>query len=283
MLLGLSVPTDVGPGFDPAALAQLAEQLGFDFVSSSDHPEGTAPTYETWTMLSWVAAATSRIKIATRVLGMPYRAPAMVAKMAETLQRLSGGRLILGLGGGASDKEHQAFGLGVRTPREKVDGLAEAIEIMRGLWREPQFTFEGTLYRTEAADIEPKPEVPIPIWLGTYGPRALRLTGRVADGWIPSLGYASEEEIGPMLQRVVDAALEAGRAPGEIAYVYNVEVRFDERAGNPAAVTGSTDEVVERLGRLAEIGFTGFNFMVSGPAGAEHAERLAADVLPALR
>src|SRR5207248_4983134 len=126
----------------------------------------------------YVAAATSRIRVATRVLGMPYRHPPMIAKMAETLDRLSGGRLILGLGGGSADDEHRAFGLGVRSPREKVDGLEEAITIIRGLWTEPRFTFHGGLYSTEEAEVEPKPEHPIPIWLGTFGPRALAVTGR---------------------------------------------------------------------------------------------------------
>src|SRR5207244_12528316 len=110
---------------------------------SSDHPCGSSPTHETWTLLCFIAAATSRIRIATRVLGVPYRPPPMVAKMAETLQRLSGGRLILGLGGGSADDEHRALGLGVRSPREKVDGLEEAVRIIRGLWTERALTSEG--------------------------------------------------------------------------------------------------------------------------------------------
>ena len=100
IMFGLSIPTSVLPGTDPVATARMAEDLGFDFVSASDHPCGTEPVCETWTILSWVAAATSRIRVATRVLGVPYRNPAIVAKMAETFSRLSGGRLILGLGGG---------------------------------------------------------------------------------------------------------------------------------------------------------------------------------------
>src|SRR5206468_1605420 len=106
-------------------------------------------THEVWTMLTWIAARTSRVGIATRVLGIPYRPPAMVAKMAATLDLLSGGRLILGLGGGYSDEEFRAFGLGVPTPREKVDGLEDAIRIAQGLWTQSEFTFEGTRYRTE--------------------------------------------------------------------------------------------------------------------------------------
>src|SRR5947208_12139430 len=100
--------------------------------------------------------------MASRVLGIPYRAPAMVAKMAETLNRLSGGRLILGLGGGASDDEFRAFGLGVPSPAEKTQGLEEAITIIRGLWSEPAFTYEGRRYHTDAADVEPKPDHRIP-------------------------------------------------------------------------------------------------------------------------
>lgn len=87
----LNVLTSAASGADPVAFAVRAEELGFDFISSSDHPCGTSPTYETWTMLSFVAAATFRIKVATRVLGVPYRPPPLVAKMAETLDRLSAG------------------------------------------------------------------------------------------------------------------------------------------------------------------------------------------------
>src|SRR5439155_5911662 len=187
-------------------------------------------------MLCYVAGATSRIRIATRVLGVPYRPPPMVAKMAETLQRLSGGRLILGLGGGSADDEHRAFGLGVRSPREKVDGLEEAVRIIRGLWTESSFTFEGRRYRTEAAELEPKPEHPIPIWLGTFGPRALAVTGRLADGWIPSLGYAPPDEVVGMRGSVLEAARAGGRDPSEIICPYTAEVRVDEQARRAVAV-----------------------------------------------
>jgi alkanesulfonate monooxygenase SsuD/methylene tetrahydromethanopterin reductase-like flavin-dependent oxidoreductase (luciferase family) len=281
---GLNIPASAEPGADPVAAAIRAEELGFDFVSSSDHPCGTDPSHETWTMLCFIAAATSRIRIATRVLGVPYRAPAMVAKMAETLDRLSGGRLILGLGGGSADDEHRAFGLGVRSPKDKTDGLEEALTIIRGLWSERSFTFSGRLYQTEAAELEPKPERPIPIWLGTFAPRALAVTGRLADGWIPSLGYASPDEVVVMRERVLRAAEESGRDPAEITCAYNVEVRVDERAASaPSLVAGSPQAVTERLAGFAELGFSAFNFMLSGPDAGEQAERLATEVIPALR
>jgi probable F420-dependent oxidoreductase len=284
MLFGLNVSTEVRAGTDPAAAASKAEELGFDFVSASDHLHGGRPTYEPWTMLSWIAAATSRIRVATRVLAVPYRHPAVLAKMAETLDRLSGGRLILGLGGGAVDQEFRAFGVGVGSPRDKVDGLDEAIRILRGVWSQPKFTFAGRLYRTDDAELEPKPDHPIPIWLGTYGRRALAVTGQLADGWIPSLDYAPPEQIPALRERVLAAARAAGRDPDELTCAYNLSVRIDEHADpEPSVVAGTPDAVTERLRSFAELGFTAMNFIPVGPGQQEQIERLAREVLPALR
>lgn len=284
MLFGLNVSTTAAPGRDPAAEARRAEELGFDFVSASDHLHGDDPTFEPWTMLSWIAAATSRIRVATRVLAVPYRPPPVVAKMAETLDRLSGGRLILGLGGGYLDEEFRAFGLGLRPPRDKIDGLEEAIRITRGLWSERAFTFEGRLYRTEGAELEPKPERPIPIWLGTYGNRALAVTGRLADGWIPSLGFAPPDEVTVMRERVVSAARRAGRDLDGITFAYNLVIRVDERAApDPSVVSGTPEAVAERLLGFTELGFTAFNFMPTGPGEEAQAERLATEVIPRVR
>ncbi|NUP62942.1 MAG: LLM class flavin-dependent oxidoreductase [Nonomuraea sp.] len=275
-MFGLGISTSAAPGADPVGDARAAEELGFDFVSASDHPCGSEPTYELWTMLTWVAAATSRIKVATRVLGVPYRPPAMVAKMAETLHRLSGGRLILGLGGGYSDEEFRAFGLGVPTPREKVDGMVEAIHIIRGLWSEPDFTYEGSRYHTDRATIEPKPLSPIPIWLGTYGRRALEATGRLADGWIPSLGFAPPEQATTMRAEI----LSSGRP---VTCVYNIPFHIGTSLEAAGSITGPAPEVTARLATLIQLGFTSMNLVPLGPAPREQAERLAEQVLPALR
>src|SRR5919198_4932249 len=97
LLLGLDIPA-AGALDDPAGVAADAEALGFDFISNNDHVLGNDPRYEGWTLLAWLAAATSRVRVVSRVLGVPYRNPALVAKMAESLDRLSGGRLVLGLG-----------------------------------------------------------------------------------------------------------------------------------------------------------------------------------------
>jgi probable F420-dependent oxidoreductase len=284
LLLGVNVSAEVRPGADPVQEARRAEELGFDFVSSFDHLHGDRPTYEPWTLLSWIAAATSRIRLATRVLAVPYRKPPVLAKMAETFDRLSGGRLILGLGGGYADEEFRAFGLGVPSPRDKIDGLGEAIGILRGLWSEEHFTFGGRLYQTEEAQLEPKPEHRIPIWVGTYGPRALDLTGRLSDGWIPTLELAPPDKVIGMRQRVLEAARRSGRSAQDILCVYNLGIRVggapDEQ---PGVVSGSPDAVVRQLRQFAELGFGAFNFLPAGPGAAEQVERIGAEILPELR
>ena len=284
VLFGLDVTTSAAPGADAVGDGVRAEALGFDFVSASDHPSSGHPTLETWTLLSWIAARTGRIQVATRVLAVPNRPPPVVAKMAETLDRLSDGRLILGLGGGYADDEFRAFGLRAPTPREKVDGLEEAIRITHGLWSERAFTFDGEHYRTESAELEPKPSRHIPIWLGTLGPRALRLTGRLADGWIPSLDLAPPERVPMLHEQIMRGAHQAERDPDDITLAYNMEIRVDGQAApEPGVMTGSPDAVTERLIGFTELGFTAMNFQPIGPGRDEQIERLATEVIPAVR
>jgi probable F420-dependent oxidoreductase len=284
MRFGLNVSAPAVSGWDPVGDAVAAEELGFDFVSASDHLHGSAPTHEPWTMLTSIAAVTSRIHVATRVLAVPYRHPAVVAKMAETLDRLSGGRVVLGLGGGYSDAEFRAFGLGERSPGEKVAALEEAVRIVRGLWSGEPLTFEGQTYHTNEAQLAPRPERRVPIWLGTYGPRALALTGRLADGWIPTMELAPPDRVGALRDRVLRAADEAGRDPAEIECVYNVDVRVDEDAPeSPGVLSGPPDLLVERLQGFARLGFSAFNFLRVGDDLAEQAERLGTEVIPAVR
>jgi probable F420-dependent oxidoreductase len=276
---GIALSASARPGRDPVAAVRHVEELGFDLLTVSDHLHGTEPTFETWTLLTWAAAHTSRVRLMPTVLGLPYRAPAVVAKMAETLHRLSGGRLILGLGGGGSDDEFRAFGLPVRSPAEKVRGLEEAIEIIQGLWSQPAFSYGGRIYRMEGAEVEPKPEGRIPIWTGSYGPRSLEVTGRLADGWNPSMPFAPPEVAAGMRERVRRAAADAGRDPDAVTCSYNVSVYVDERARpSPRMVAGRSEEVAERLAGFVRLGFSTLIFWARG--GAEGRERLAREVLP---
>lgn len=156
--------------------------------------------------------------------------------------------------------------------------------MIRGLWTRPGFTFSGTAFHVTRADLEPKPAQPIPIWLGTFGPRALSLTGRLADGWIPSFSYAPPETIPAMLDRIDTAAERAGRDPSEITRIYNVEVRLGARAADvPGAVAGAPAAIAEQLFGFLELGFDGVNLKVGGPDSTSAVELLAQEVLPALR
>ena len=283
LLVGLNLSTSAAAGADPAADALEAERLGFDFVSANDHPIGSSPTHELWTLLAWVAARTSTIKVASRVLGVPYRNPAIVAKMAASLQTLSGGRLILGIGGGSSDEGIAAVGAGELSAGEKIDRLEDALRIVRGLWSEPVVSYEGSVHALRQARIEPRPSEPIPIWTGTYGRRGLALTGELADGWIPSLDIAPPERARVMREGIVRAAEGAGRPADAIACIYNLEVRVGAVDPNASVVSGEPARIVERLLGFVELGFVGMNFIPSGPDPREQRERLGSEVLPMLR
>ncbi|MDS0135831.1 MULTISPECIES: LLM class flavin-dependent oxidoreductase [unclassified Amycolatopsis] len=271
-------------GADPARLldlAQSADELGFDLFSLSDHLHTDQPTLEPWTALSWLAAKTERIALGTNVLGLPYRAPAVLAKSAETLDRLSGGRLVLGLGAGGYDREFEAFGLPVRTPGRKITAQREAIRIIHGLWAGEPEVFDGREFSVREARIEPRPEHRIPLWLGTYGPRALELTGQLADGWLPSFGRIDLPRAIEMRDVVRKAAADAGRDPGSITCAANLTVRVDPaQTSYPGLVTGSVAEVVRQITEVVRAGFT---FLLLGPQSVAEQELLAREVLPAVR
>jgi probable F420-dependent oxidoreductase len=281
---GVTIIPSASGRSDPVAEARRAEELGFDLVAVWDHPHGENPSFEAWTLMTWIAAQTSRIAIASDVLSLPFRLPALIAKMAESLDRLSGGRLILGLGAGSVDQEFAAFGAPVRPPAEKIEALEEALRIIRGVWSEPVFTYDGAYYRNEEARVEPKPTRTIPIWLGAYRPRALELTGRLADGWIPSMSYLPPAEVAPAMARVRDAAERAGRNPDALDFAYNVSVRVDGPPANDPErqVAGEAGDVARRLAALIELGFSVLNLSLSGDR-EEQMRRLAEDVLPLVR
>ena len=284
VVFGVSVIPSASGRSDPVAEARHAEELGFDLVTVWDHLHGARPSFETWTLLTWIAASTSRISVGPNVLGLPYRDPVVTAKMAETLHRLSDGRLVLGLGAGGNDREFEAFGLPVRSPHEKIESLNEAVTIIRGVWFAPSFSFEGRHYRTVGAEVEPKPSKAIPIWLGTYGRRALELTGRTADGWLPSMGYAPPDVAREKLKVVKESAERGGRDPDGLTFAYNVSVRVggDPPPDPERMIAGEPGSVTERLAGLAADGFSCFNVWISGDRW-EQRELLANEVIPAVR
>src|SRR3954468_5039374 len=173
------------------ALARRSEELGYDLVAFQNHPYQSAHL-DAWTLMSWVAGQTERIHIAANVLNLPLRSPAVLAKAAASLDLPSNGPLDLALGAGAFWDAIEAMGGKRCTPGESVEALGEAIDIIRGLWdvsESQPLRFDGDAYHLDGAQRGPAPAHDVPIWLGGYKPRMLRLIGRKADGWVPSLGY----------------------------------------------------------------------------------------------
>ncbi|GIW07202.1 MAG: hypothetical protein KatS3mg060_2007 [Dehalococcoidia bacterium] len=279
---GVNLSTSAAAGADPAGDAALAERLGFDLIACSDHLHTQHPNFETWTFLTWVAAHTRRIALASNVLGLPYRAPAVIAKMAESLDRLSGGRLILGLGSGGMDAEFAAFGLPVRAPGEKVAALGEALDIIQQLWREPAVHYAGKHYTTNGATITPRPARPIPLWLGVYGPKAVRLAAHRADGWVPSMPYLPLAHAIDMRAQLREAAAAAGRDPDSITCAYNITVAVGRFTPRGETIAGDPAEVAARLAEVVRAGFTFPIFWIVGDQRTGM-ERLAGEVLPRVR
>jgi alkanesulfonate monooxygenase SsuD/methylene tetrahydromethanopterin reductase-like flavin-dependent oxidoreductase (luciferase family) len=258
-------------------LTQLAEVLGLDVVSLQDHPY-QAKYVDTWTMLSVLGARTSTITLAPNVASLPLRPPVVLAKSAATLDRVTGGRVALGLGAGAFWDAIVAAGGERRTAGEAVDALVEAIGLIREFWAGGTVRFEGEHYRAKGLHAGPVPAHPIPIWLGSYGPRMLRVTGRLADGWVPSMGYADPPVLPEMNARLDEAAVAAGRTPHQIRRIYNVFGRFGTGAG---FLQGTPADWAEQLAGLTLD--QGFATYILGTDDADTLRRFAEEVVPAVR
>jgi hemerythrin-like domain-containing protein len=262
-------------------LARIADELGIDLVGIQDHPY--QPRFlDTWTLLSTLAGETRRLRLVPDVINLPLRPPAVLARAAASLDILSGGRVELGLGAGAFFDAVVAMGGPRRSPRESIDALDEAIQVIRALWTPgPRATFEGKHYSLRGAAPGPTPPHPIGIWLGAYKPRMLRLTGRLADGWIPSLGYAPPAELPEMTRTIDEAARDAGRDPAAVRRVYNINGQFS--SVESGYLQGPPRLWVEQLTGLAlEHGMSAF---VLGPGADAEGDlrRFAEEVAPGVR
>jgi alkanesulfonate monooxygenase SsuD/methylene tetrahydromethanopterin reductase-like flavin-dependent oxidoreductase (luciferase family) len=260
---------------DPAATLEqvvAAERSGLDLVGIQDHPYQRR-FFDTWTLLAYLAARTERIGLVPDVINLPLRPPAVLAKAAASLDVLSGGRLELGLGAGAFWDGVAAMGGPRRTPKESVDALIEAIEILRAFWSgERSVTVEGEHYQVRGAHPGPPPAHPIGIWLGAYGPRMLRVTGRLADGWLPSIGtrFLPDDAVPGAHAAIDEAARKAGRDPSEI-----------ERAAN---VTGLGGDAAGELARVvSDLGFTTLFVSVPDDDPVGFVRRLGEDIAPRMR
>jgi alkanesulfonate monooxygenase SsuD/methylene tetrahydromethanopterin reductase-like flavin-dependent oxidoreductase (luciferase family) len=254
------------------ALASVADRAGLDLVSFQDHPY-QARFLDTWTLLSFVAARTSRVRVTANVLNLPLRDPAIVARAVASLDILSGGRAELGLGAGGFWDGIEAMGGRRLTAGQAVDALEEGIDVIRQLWdveQEGRAHFDGSYYRLDGAARGPAPLHDVGIWVGAYKPRMLNLTGRKADGWLPSLPYLQPGDLAAGNAAIDEAAAEVGRDPSEIRRLLNM-----------SAIDGPPEEWVEELTRYAlEDGIGTFILMADD---ADTIQMLASDVAPAVR
>ncbi|WP_446210433.1 LLM class flavin-dependent oxidoreductase [Micromonospora sp. IBSANI012] len=269
---------------DPAgtvALAVLAEQVGLDLVTFQDHPY-QPKLLDTWTLLSYVAARTSTVGLSANVTNLPLRPPAVLARSVASLDLLSGGRVRLGLGAGAFWDAIEAMGGRRLTPAQGVRALEEAIDVIRQLWdagARGGARVDGEFHRVHGAKRGPAPAHPVPIWLGAYKPRMLALTGRRADGWLPSLGYLQPGDLTTGNQIIDDATQQAGRSPRDVRRLLNITGRFNAVGRGP--LDGPAEQWAEELADLALS--EGVSVFILGSDDPDDLRRFAAEVAPAVR
>lgn len=250
-------------------LGLLTEAAGLDLATVQDHPY-QARFLDSWALIGTLAARTSTLRLTTNVTNLPLRPPYVLAKTVASLDLLSHGRIELGIGAGAFWDAVAAAGGPRRTPGEAVEALAEGIEIIRGTWDTARRSVrvDGSHYRVVGAHPGPAPAHAVEIWVGAIGPKMLALTGRLADGWLPSQAYVPVDQLAEKNARIDDAALAAGREPAEIRRLYNV---------NPSPDPAGADELA---GLALEHGVS--TFIVAGD-DPRLIQRFGAEVAPAVR
>ena len=236
-------------------MAQLSEELGFDSIWLYDHllyrEKGkTTGIWECWSILSALAAATSRVELGTLVACNSFRNPALLAKMAHTVDEISAGRLVLGVGAGWNQPEYEAFGYPFD---HRVDRFEEALQIIRPLLKEGRVDFSGEYYQARDCEITPRSPRPggPPLLIGANGPRMLRLTAQYADMW--NVGYLSiPRSLDKMKGAMRKACKEVGRDPESLGFTYMISLAYPDLLGwkqekKRGYLTGSVEEIAEAL------------------------------------
>jgi probable F420-dependent oxidoreductase len=249
---------------DLLAMARAAEECGFDSIWVSDHLifrfEEKAPqgVWECWSLLSALAAVTERVEIGPLVSCTGFRNPALLAKVAETVDEISGGRLILGLGAGWHEPEYDAFGYPFD---HRVGRFEEALRIIAGLLREGHIDFEGTYYQARDCELRPRGPRPkgLPIMVGTTGDRMLRLTAEHADLW-NAWGLNRRDEVATAQSRVDAICAAVARDPATLGRTCTVLIDLPGSTGRPREtppfVTGDAEVLAGILRGHAEEGIS---------------------------
>lgn len=264
----------------------MAEELGFDHAWLVDHLIDTDGTpedgcLESWTLLAAIAAKTERIRLGVLVTSNTFRNPALLLKEAVTVDHISGGRLILGIGTGWNEDEHRRYGIDLPPPPERVDRFEEAVRLISLLMLQERTTFAGRYYRLDDARLEPRPvqRPRIPILIAAHRPRMLRIAARYADQWdtfaaIPGASTDGvEAQIAEQIAQLDDACRDIGRDPAEIRRSTWVT----------AEALHSTDAYLDFVRRHHRLGFTDFSTVL--PAAGDEAvlRSVATEIIPELR
>jgi probable F420-dependent oxidoreductase len=286
-------------------LVRRVEALGYDSVWGGDHVSFHTPIYESLTLLAAYASITHRIKLGTAVYLLALRAPAIAAKATATLDVLSGGRLIFGVGvGGENPKEFALCGV---PHRERGVRVTEGIEVVRTLWRDSPASFNGRFTQFEAVSIDPKPvqQPAPPIWIGGRSDAALARAGRQGDGWVSYV--VQPERYAQSLDKIRAAAADAGRSlegfaaahlafvtvgrdweTAKAAWVRTLSKRYAqdfEPLARKYGIIGTPEQCAEQIERFRAAGCTYMLINAIGDPRDERAqlEAIAADVLPRFR
>lgn len=275
-------PVNSAPG-EVVSLAQHSEAVGLDLVTFQDHPYQAA-FLDTWTLLSYVAARTERVRLAGNVINLPLRQPAVLARAAASLDLLSGGRLELGLGAGGFWDPIVGMGGQRLTPGQSVRALDEAIDIIRGIWdadERSRLVVDGRHHRVEGARRGPAPAHDMAIWLGALRPRMLRLIGRKADGWLPSLSYLKGvDQLAESNQIIDEAAGASGRDPRQVRRLLNIGGRLTDQRSEQLLM-GPPQQWAEQLAELA-LGY-GTSAFILGDDDPQALTVFGQEVAPATR
>jgi F420-dependent oxidoreductase-like protein len=250
---------------------RLADESGFDHVWDFDHFASIGaggpdrPVYEGWALQAAMAEATKRVRIGCMVTGNTYRNPALLAKLAVTVDHLSGGRLEFGIGAAWAAIEHSMYGL--EGLDHRVGRLSESLQIIRSLWTEERTNFDGRYYKMADAIANPKPiQKPYPpIWIGASGPSTIRLVARHADVW--NIGGGEPDRVSELIQILEEACTAIGRDSSEIRR--SIQLRWDG---------GDAPKLVEQCARYHELGITEQIIYLDG----EHPDAVAAKLADAL-
>jgi probable F420-dependent oxidoreductase len=255
-------PNLIHPPADVLELAKQADASGWHGVWLADHymPDtgttepASGDLHEVWGLLPAVAAVTSRVRVGTLVSPTSVHHPALLANRASTIDHLSDGRLVLGIGAGWQLNEHAAYGFELQ---RRVGRFEETIQIIRQLLTQERTTFRGAFYELADAPCEPKPvQAPLPILVGAKGPRMLRITARHADEWN---AWADADTAGPIRQRLLEACDAVGRDPATLRASTNALIDLGSRPpSGRATLAGSAQQIVDQLGRIAEAGYDEF-------------------------